>query len=195
MANFNELSKTVLEYIMESRNLTKEFRMVIGEKDGHLYKVVFDLNPNNITSDNLDTGKGKEELQKNIKTKGHSNYTSLGNKVIAIVDMCNNKRVNQVSGFPPIHNSGGSIKPINERQLRSLYKRFGCSEDEINKIVSDNKKECPTGIFPDPGFEDAIEKSKKKGQHAIVYTVGKVDNTDTYKTTDPKKVTKGMLNL
>ena len=182
-------------YVMESFAIkTKEYRMVVGEHDGHLYKVTFKLNPKNITSVNEDRGKEKEKLQKTIRLTGHSNYTSAGNEILSITDMCTNKKVTSVSAYPPIHNSGGDIMPIRITQYKSLMKEF-LSEEELNKKVEKLEKECPTGIVPNPNFKNGIKRSKANGQEPIKYTVGQIDPTDTYKTTNVKKVTKGMMKL
>lgn len=173
---------------------TKEYRMVVGEHDGHLYKVTFKLNPKNITSVNEDRGKEKEKLQKMIRLTGHSNYTSAGNEILSITDMCTNKKVNSVSAYPPIHNSGGDIMPIRISEWKTLMKDF-LKEEELEKKEEQLKKECPTGIVPNPNFKNGIKRSKANGQEAIKYTVGQIDPTDTYKTTNVKKVTKGMLKL
>lgn len=181
--------------VFEEKNLKHEFRYVIGENDGHLYQISFQLNPNNVVSDNIDTGAGRDQLRKTIKRTGHSNYTSSGNVVLAITDMCTKKSVNEISAYPPIHNSGGSIMPMTLKQYMGMYKRLIKDPKKLEEIADDVKKECPTGVLPNPGWEDAIAQSKKNGQQPIHYKVGEVDNTTTYKTTNPSAVLKGMLNL
>ena len=180
------------KYIVE-KTIGKEFRFVIGEDDGHMYKVTYDFNTDNITSNNLNT-KDLDKFKEETKKKGATNYTSKGNKIVAIVDTFTGKRVNSIKGFPPIHNSGGSIMPMKIDSIIGIYKSFK-NEDELKKMKEELEKEYPKGIAPNPGFKHAILKSKEKGQNAIKYTVGKNDDTDTYKTTNPKHTTKNMFNL
>ena len=183
---FDEKSHGLLKY---------EFRFVIGEDDGHLYKIIYELNPKNIVSNNIDTGKGRDELETSIRKTGNSNYVSKNNKILGIVDLCNNKKVNEINGYPPIHNIGGTISPKTISGYMNIMKCFIDNKDELEKIEEKLKKEYPTGIVPNPGFKFAIKKSKEKGQNPIKYTVGTIDNTETYKTTNPEKVMKGMLGL
>lgn len=171
-----------------------EFRYVIGENDGHLYKIVYNLNKDNITSNNMRSDdKSMKDLKSNIKSKG-TNYTSRGNIVKAIVDMSTNKRVNQVNAFPPIHNIGGSISPTTIDGYMKIMRIFIDDRNELSKIQKELEEECPTGIVPNPGFKHAIKESKKRGQNPILYKVGEIDDTDTYKTVKPRSVLK-MLNL
>jgi hypothetical protein len=185
-----EMDSILEQYITEDKS--KEFRYVVGKDNGHLYKVVYDLDKKNITHNNIMPADDK--FRDEVASKGHNNYQSKGNKVVAIVDASTNKRVDKVDAFPVIHNSGGDIKPYTIDRTISLYKRFK-SPEELKDMRKDLEKKYPTGICPNPGYEDAIEQSEKKGQHSISYKVGEVDDTQTYKTTNPKAVTKGMLNL
>ena len=175
--------------------LKNEFRLVIGENDGHLYKIVYELNPGNIVSDNIDTGAGRDRLVKNIRKTGHSNYVSKGNKILAITDMSTNRRVNEVSAFPPIHNIGGNLMPMNIDRYVGIMSQFIHDDKKLDKLRKELNEECPTGIVPNPGFEAAVKKSKERGQKPIIYKVGEIDTTETYKTTNIRAVTKGMLNL
>lgn len=175
--------------------LNYEFRFVIGEEDGHLYKIVYSLNPDNIISDNIDSGSGAEKLRQTIRSKGNSNYVSKGNKILAIIDVTKNHRVDSVNAFPPIHNIGGNISPQTIKGYMGIFKRFVKDREEIKKEEERLRKEYPSGIIPNIGFEDAIENSKRQGQKAIFYKVGEIDKTATYKTTDINKVLKGMLHL
>ena len=171
---------------LNESNLTKEFRYVINEEDGHFIKVVYELNPDNATCADRST----------LKTKGDTNYVSKGNKIVALVDMCNNKRLDHVSAFPPIHNIGGNIAPITIKKYLSTLKRFEkLSEDELKKVEDKLKKECPTGIAPSLEFPAAINKSKEQGQTPIEYKVGEIDNTETCKTTNPIHTMRSMFNI
>jgi hypothetical protein len=186
----NEMDSILEAYITEEK--TKEFRYVVGKNDGHLYKIVYDLDKNNITHSNKTPA--DDNFRDEVVKKGDNNYQSKGNKIVAIVDGCTNKRVNSVDGFPPIHNSGGICAPVTIKRALSMYERFK-SPEELEKMEKEWKAEYPTGIVPNPGYKSAIKHSEDKGQHAISYKVGEVDNTQTYKTTNPKAVAKGMLKL
>lgn len=176
--------------------LKYEFRLVVGETDGHLYKIIYELNPDNIKSDNIDTSEDTvNKLKKNIRSTGNINYTSQGNKVVAIVDMSTNKRVNTVSAYPPIHNIGGNIMPTTLSGYMKIMSIFIKDTDKLKEIEDNIKKEHPTGIIRNPAFESAIEESKKRGQNPIVYKVNSIDNNLTYKTTNINKILSGMLNI
>jgi hypothetical protein len=196
----NHLFEELEEF--EERYNNYEFRLIIGEHDGHLYKIIYELNPENVIGSGayanyvIDKERSNEEIDNEIKDriesnrsqlkkdvrkgKGSSgNYASKGNKVVGIVDMTTGKKgIKEVSGFPPIHNSGGSIAPVST-------KYYGNDND---------KKLYKYGHMPGPDWEYAIDQSRKNGQQSIHYKVGEIDNTSTFKSTKIRNVLK-MLRL
>ena len=91
--------------------------------------------------------------------------------------------------------------PVNKskwiERAREILDEFGTPEARANidKLIKQYEKECPSGLWPGLAWRQGIRKSKEKGQKPIVYTVGEIDNTDTYKTTKITNVTKGMFGL
>ena len=190
-ADLFDESTNDIEFFTE-KNLHKEFRYVIDETNGHFIKIVYEMNPDNIVGFG-GNALPNEEDKKNMRKVGHTNYVSKGNKIVAIVDMCNNKRLQSVSGYPPIHNIGGKISPVTIKGYMGIMKRFIDDPEKLKQIEDKLRAECPTGIAPDPGFEHAIKNSKKKGQNPIMYRVGEIDNTATFKTTNPKHTIRSMF--
>jgi hypothetical protein len=102
--------------------LNTSYRIVVDNTNGHIIKLIFDLNPNDvdrigthmIPRDRDVTQEERNKIKKNIRKTGHNDFSSKGT-VRAIIDLDTGKNLKSV-------NAGGIMNPYYSNSLGRLTK-------------------------------------------------------------------------
>ena len=141
VAGMNELPAGLQRTIMETSELLTEkshgklkhsFRMAINKENGHFVKIVFDLNKDDVSFVGSHDGtnpvedKYQDKIIKNINKTGYTDFVSKA-KVLAIVDMDTNERLNSVSAT-------GVMSGLQSFASKPLAEREKLARDETTKL-------------------------------------------------------------
>lgn len=175
----NNNNMTFDQYMLERshRKLKYDFRDVFDYDTGHALMIVYSLDnikitgvgghylndskyvPNDLNIKNENDL--KEYIQKNIKTKGSMDHQSTDQKVLAIVDRTNQKRLTQAKTIGPY------APGVKEFNMKTNFYELSIPKD-ILKQIHDNYNKKGKDFISDNVF---------------ILKVGEIDNSKSFKST------------
>lgn len=195
MKTLNDQAKQLTEQFSESTEsaddlfeershgkLDSSFRMAANVKNGHMIKIVFDLNPQDVsqigdhTDRMLRNAERDRERIKNIRREGYNDFSSVGT-VKAIIDLDTGERLREVRAIGIIGNGGTRFKiPEKYRTNTGRGEPFSF------------------GDLPVKTREVIAKEANLNPKDAITYKVGEKESKPTYKATTAFKSTGGVYN-
>lgn len=161
-------------------DLKSSFRIAVNPDNGHYIRIIFDLDPKTVHQMGNHTNSYRnEEMIKNIRKTGHTNFSSRG-KVIAIVDLDTGKRLN-------------SVKTIGVIGSNYNTTRFSVPEEFYDKSLSEDEIDT-FSAYPVKTRERIAASLKLDPKDAITYTVGELEPKRSYKSTVASKSINGLFD-
>lgn len=173
-------------YIMEKSNgkLKSSFRMAANVDNGHLIRIVFDLNPKEISQlgdhanqDFRNPVKDKKTMEGISKT-GHTDFSSYGT-VKAIIDLDTKQQLKTVRTVGLIGNGGSRFtvpdKYRNDKDLKEDSTTFSLYPVKIREEI-------------------AKEQNLKQNKDVLTFTVGQKETVPSYKSTRPTLSSTSLYN-
>lgn len=161
------------EYMDEKSHgaLKSSFRMCVNVKNGHILRIVFDLDPNKVSQIGDHTGQDQRDanrdrnIAKNITKTGHNDFSSIGT-VKAIIDIDTKEHLKTATTIGIIGNGGT---------------RFKIPSDLINSKYGDESRTFER--YPVKVREEIARRNTTIPKDAITYTVGESEKAPSYKAT------------
>lgn len=161
------------DYFEEKSNgkLRYSFRMAVNVENGHMVKIVFDLNSSDVVQVGDHTRQSGRDFAKdmntikNIQKVGSTDFSSYGT-VKAIVDLDTKERLKTVKTVGIIGNTGT---------------RFNVPDEFINKKYGDEGRTFER--YPVQIREKIAKKLNLNPPDALIFTVGEKEKIPSYKST------------
>lgn len=160
--------------------LDSSFRMAVNIRNGHMIKIVFDLNPQNVlqigdhTNRILRNAERDREQIRNIRREGHNDFSSLGT-VKAIIDLDTGERLKEVRTIGLLGNDGTRF---------DIPKKY--------EMQSPGNEPFSFYDLPVKTRETIAKEAKLNPPDAITFKVGENESKPTYKATTAWKSVNGL---